>query len=106
MENKKKTVDIPSNNITLYLGASAFFISIVSAILLYREVSRMKESFVELKRLKNQLINIDSNFEDMDGQLKKLLNFVTPKENTEEQIVIDMTDDVDDESEISYEEEN
>ena len=69
-------------NLTLYLGASAFFISIVSAVLLYREIIKMKKSLGDVKQLKNQLTNMDSRFEDMDEQLKKVLNIVSKQQKS------------------------
>ena len=116
MEHKRKykhEISTPSNNnngnISMYLGASAFFISVVSAIMLYREMSKMKNGLNEVKVLKNQLLNIDSKFEDMDTQISKVLNAVSNEpqyEENENQVNINeiLSDNIDGESEISYEE--
>lgn len=71
------------SNISLYLGAGAFLISIATAILLYREISKIKNSMTDVKHVKNQMMNMDSRFEEMDERLQQVLKSVTttPKTN-------------------------
>lgn len=68
-----------NNKISLYLGASGVVISLAAAFFLYRELTSVKKSLGDVKQLKNQLTNMDSKFEDMDEQLKKVLNIISQK---------------------------
>jgi hypothetical protein len=71
---KRKTNDSGGSNISLYVGATAFLLSLATAILLYREITKVKNGMIDMKQMKNQLMNIDSRFDEMDEKLRKVLN--------------------------------
>jgi len=42
-----------NSNISLYLGASALFISVVTVVFFYREISKMNKDIGDIKKIKN-----------------------------------------------------
>jgi hypothetical protein len=78
LKQRKKGLAIESGGgISLYLGASAFFISIASVVFFYRELNKVKKELGNVKQIKNQLENFDTRFEDMDDQLKEILGAIS-----------------------------
>ena len=81
LKNKVLTVESGTkeggSGISLYLGASAFFISVASVVFFYNELNKVKNQLGNVKQIKNQLENFENRFEDMDDQLKEILNVIS-----------------------------
>jgi len=122
---KRKTYDVEkSSNIPLYLSAIALLISGTTAFFLYKEMNKSKTNIEETRKVKNQLLNIDSKLEDNTIQLSKLIHMLNspipsnqtkstlkPVQIPQENMVMNPKDEQDiegvesdDDSIISYEE--
>ena len=64
------------DNISLYVGASALFISVVTVVFFYREIRKMKKEIGDIKQIKNQIANVDSRFDVMDSSIEELAQLI------------------------------
>lgn len=74
MENctlkKKSKCD---NDISLYVGASALFISVVTLVFFYREIKKIKKEVIDIRQIKNQISNIDTRFDIIDNSMEEIV---------------------------------
>ena len=61
------------DNIPLYLGASALFISVCASVFFYRELRNMKREIGDVKQIKNQISNIDVRFDAIDNKFEEII---------------------------------
>lgn len=76
------------SNISLYLGASALFISVITVIFFYREIRKLKKDVGDIKQIKNQLSNVDSRFDVIDSSIEEISKMISRQkiieQNTQE----------------------
>jgi hypothetical protein len=65
-----------SNNLPLYVGASALLISVVTSVFFYKEFKKIKRDIGDIKQIKNQLSNVDIRFESIESNLDEITKFI------------------------------
>ena len=71
MDKKKE-----DTNMSMYIGAAALFISVITVIFFYREIKKIKKDITDIKQIKNQLVNIDTRFDLVDNSFEEINKFI------------------------------
>lgn len=75
--NKSKVVR-SENNVSLYVGATALFVSVATVLFFYREISKLKNETRDIKQIRNQVSNIDKRFDLIDRSMDELIKLIKP----------------------------
>jgi hypothetical protein len=87
-------------DISLYIGATALLVVVLASLFFYRELRNLKRDVSEIRQIKNQVANVDIQFESINNKIEEILssmskkNPVIPKEITTKEI--EETEDTED----------
>lgn len=82
------------DKMSLYIGATALFISLLTVVFLYRELKKVKKDITDIKQIKNQLVNVDTRFDLIDNAFEEIKKEIKKQKKVQfEEPVVEETEE-------------